>query len=79
MRGLALYQKTRQIRDASRSVERIRNPTGETELRYKVKKYIETTYPYVIISAGLGENQTTAFIRMGTRRRATRRSSPMWS
>ncbi|MFM7981892.1 MAG: hypothetical protein ACKPKO_21490, partial [Candidatus Fonsibacter sp.] len=31
----------------------IRNPTGETKLHYKVKKKnIETTYPYVIISAG---------------------------
>ena len=41
----------------------IRNPTGETKLHYKVKKHDETTYPYVIISAGLGENQTADFIR----------------
>ncbi|MFM7982869.1 MAG: Bro-N domain-containing protein, partial [Candidatus Fonsibacter sp.] len=46
------------------AIELIRNPTGETKLHYKVKKHIETTYPYVIISAGLGENQTTDFIRM---------------
>ena len=31
---------------------RIRNPTGETKMHYKVKKHIETTNPYVIISAG---------------------------
>ena len=57
----------------------IRNPTGETKLHYKVKKHDETTYPYVIISAGLVENQTADFIRMATRRRATRRGSPIWS
>ena len=34
------------------AIQRIRNPTGETELYYKAKKHIETTYPYVIISAG---------------------------
>ena len=43
------------------AVERIRHPTGKTKLHYN----IETTYPYVIISAGMGENQTTDFIRMG--------------
>ena len=46
------------------TIERIRNPTGETKLHYKLKKHIETTYSYVIISTGLGENQTTDFIRM---------------
>ena len=46
------------------AIERIKNPTGERKLHYKVKKHIETTYPYVIISAGLGEHQTTDFIRM---------------
>ncbi|MFM7987048.1 MAG: Bro-N domain-containing protein, partial [Candidatus Fonsibacter sp.] len=43
---------------------RIQYPTGESKVHYKVKKHIETTYPHVIISAGLGENQTTDFIRM---------------
>ncbi|MFM7985168.1 MAG: Bro-N domain-containing protein, partial [Candidatus Fonsibacter sp.] len=45
------------------AIQRIRNPTGKTKLHYKVKKHIETTYPYAIISAGLGENKTTDVIR----------------
>ena len=58
------------------TIERIRNPTGETELHYKVKKHIETTYPYVIISAGLGENQTTAFIRMDSKAKGYTKGQP---
>ena len=58
------------------AIERIRNPTGETELHYKVKKHIETTYPYVIISAGLGENQTTAFIRMDSKAKGYTKGQP---
>ena len=27
------------------AIQRIQNPTGETELRYKVNKHSETTYP----------------------------------
>ena len=49
------------------ALQRIQNPTVERKLHYKVKKYIEKTYPYVIISAGLGENQTTDFIRMDSK------------
>jgi len=58
------------------AIERIRNPTGETKLHYKVKKHIETTYPYVIISAGLGENQTTAFIRMDSKAKGYTKGQP---
>ena len=63
------------------TIERIRNPTGETKLHYKVKKHIETTYPYVIISAGLGENQTTDFIRMDSKAKGYTkgRGSQIWS
>ena len=61
------------------AIQRIRNPTGETELHYKVKKHIETTYPYVIISAGLGENQTTDFIRMDSKAKGYTRGNPIWS
>ncbi len=55
---------------------RIHNPTGETKLHYKVKKHIETTYPYVIISAGLGENQTTDFIRMDNTEKGYTKGQP---
>ena len=58
------------------AIQRIRNPTGETELHYKVKKHIETTYPYVIISAGLGENQTTDFIRMDSKAKGYTKGQP---
>ena len=58
------------------AIQRIRNPTGETELHYKVKKHIETTYPYVIISAGLGENQTTDFIRMDSKAKGYKKGQP---
>ncbi|MFM7984187.1 MAG: Bro-N domain-containing protein, partial [Candidatus Fonsibacter sp.] len=49
---------------AAAALQIIQNPTGERKLHYKVNKYIEKTYPDVITSAGLGENQTTDFIRM---------------
>ncbi|MFM7989884.1 MAG: Bro-N domain-containing protein [Candidatus Fonsibacter sp.] len=39
---------------AAAALQRNYNPTGERKLHYKVKKYIEKTYPDVIISAGLG-------------------------
>ena len=58
------------------AIQRIRNPTGETELHYQVKKYIEKTYPYVIISAGLGENQTTDFIRMDSKAKGYTKGQP---
>ena len=58
------------------AIQRIQNPTGETKLHYKVKKYIETTYPYVIISAGLGENQTTPFIRMDSKAKGYTKGQP---
>ena len=58
------------------AIQRIQNPTGETELHYKVKKHIETTYPYVIISAGLGENQTTDFIRMDSKAKGYTKGQP---
>ncbi|MFM7985150.1 MAG: hypothetical protein ACKPKO_38110 [Candidatus Fonsibacter sp.] len=61
------------------TIQRIQNPTGERKLRYKLKKYIERTYPYVVISAGLGENQTTDFISMDSKARATHRGNPIWS
>ena len=57
----------------------IQNLTGETKMNYKVKKRIETTYPYVIISAGLGENQTTDFIRMDSKAKGYTRGNPIWS
>ncbi|MFM7983009.1 MAG: Bro-N domain-containing protein, partial [Candidatus Fonsibacter sp.] len=41
------------------AIQRTHSPTGERKLHYNVKKHIETTYPHVVISAGLGENQTT--------------------
>ena len=41
-----------------------------------MKKYIETTYPYVIISAGLGENQTTPFIRMDSKAKGYTKGQP---
>jgi len=58
------------------AIQRIRNPTGERELHYRVKKYIEKTYPYVIISAGLGENQTTDFIRMDSKAKGYTKGQP---
>ena len=41
-----------------------------------MKKHIETTYPYVIISAGLGENQTTDFIRMDSKAKGYTQGQP---
>jgi hypothetical protein len=58
------------------AIHSIQNPTGETKLHYNVKKYIETTYPYVIISAGLGENQTTAFIRVDSKAKGYTKGQP---
>ena len=55
---------------------RIQNPTGETKLHYEVKKHLETTYPYAIISAGLGENQTTDFIRMDNNAKGYTKGQP---
>ena len=46
------------------AIEEIQNPTGGAGLRYEVKRHIERTYAYAIISAGPGENQTTEFIRV---------------
>ena len=61
------------------AIQRIRNPTGETKLHYKVKKHIETTYPYVIISAGPGMNQTTDLIRMDNQAKGYTKGQPIWS
>ncbi|MFM7985386.1 MAG: Bro-N domain-containing protein [Candidatus Fonsibacter sp.] len=58
------------------AIERIRNPTGETKLHYKVKKHIETTYPHIISSAGLGENQTTDFICMDNKAEGYTKGQP---
>ncbi len=58
------------------ALQRIQNPTGERKLHYKVKKYIEKFYPYVIISAGLGENQTTDFIRMDSKAKGYTKGQP---
>ena len=49
------------------AVERIRNLTGETKLHYKVKNHIEKTYRYVIISAELGKNHKTDFMRINNK------------
>ena len=58
------------------AIQRIQNPTGERKLHYKVKKHIETTYPHVIIAAGLGENQTTDFIRMDSKAKGYAKGQP---
>ena len=42
----------------------------------KVKKHIKTTYPYVVISAGLGENPMTDFIRMDNNAKGYTKGQP---
>ena len=61
------------------AIQRIQNPTGKTKLHYRAQKHIKTTYPYVIISAGLGVNQTTDFIRMDSKAKGYTRGNPIWS
>ena len=41
--GLPSSRKHGRYETPSATIERIRNPKGETELHYKVKKHIETT------------------------------------
>ncbi len=56
---LPQIRKTGSYMSHDDAVNKIKNPTGETKLHYKVKSYIARKYPHVIISAGQGENQTT--------------------
>ncbi|MFM7990028.1 MAG: Bro-N domain-containing protein, partial [Candidatus Fonsibacter sp.] len=44
--------------------DRVKSPKGENKLHYEVVDHIKLIYKDVIISAGLGENQLTNYMRM---------------
>ena len=47
----------------------VNKPKGESKLHYDVVSYIRRKYPDVIISAGLGENQVTEFMRLDSQKK----------
>jgi prophage antirepressor-like protein len=73
---LPQIRKTGSYMSHDEAVNKIRNPTGETKLHYKVKAYIARKYPNVIISAGQGENQTTEFQRMDAKAKGYTKGEP---
>ena len=73
---LPQIRKTGSYMSHDETVHKIRNPTGETKLHYKVKSYIARKYPNVIISAGQGENQTTEFQRMDAKAKGYTKGEP---
>ena len=73
---LPQIRKTGSYMSHEDAVNKIKNPTGETKLHYKVKSYIARKYPHVIISAGQGENQTTEFQRMDAKAKGYTKGEP---
>ena len=73
---LPQIRKTGSYMSHDEAVNKIRSPTGETKLHYKVKAYIARKYPNVIISAGQGENQTTEFQRMDAKAKGYTKGEP---
>ena len=73
---LPQIRKTGSYMSHDEAVNKIRNPTGETKLHYKVKAYIARKYPNVIIAAGQGENQTTEFQRMDAKAKGYTKGEP---
>ena len=73
---LPQIRKTGSYMSHDQAINKIKNPTGETKLHYKVKSYIARKYPHVIISAGQGENQTTEFQRMDAKAKGYTKGEP---
>ena len=62
--------------DQEEALRRIRNARGETKLHYGVVSYIRQNYPHVVISAGLGECQSTHFTRMDSKLKGYTKGEP---
>ena len=52
------------------------NPRGENALHYRVVDHINKTDPDVIIIPGLGENQTTSYLRLDSKRKGYQAGQP---
>ena len=50
--------------DESKAKLVVNSPTGERALHYDIVKYIRKTYPNVILTSSLGENQITHLTRL---------------
>ena len=50
--------------DESKAKLIVNNPTGESALHYDIVKYLRKTYPNVILTSSLGENQITHLTRL---------------
>ncbi|MFM7982294.1 MAG: hypothetical protein ACKPKO_23540 [Candidatus Fonsibacter sp.] len=56
--------------------DRVNSPKGENKLHYEVVEHIKIIYKDVIISAILGENQLTNYMRMDTSKKGYTKGKP---
>ena len=62
--------------DESKAKLIVNNPTGERALHYEIVKYISKTYPNVILTGSLSENQITHSTRLNSYHKGYRRGTP---
>ena len=62
--------------DESKAKLIVNNPTGERALHYDIVKYIRKTYPNVILTSSLGENQITHLTRLDSYHKGYQRGTP---
>ena len=78
-----LYDERRNIEkwglidnDESKAKLIVNNPTRERALHYDIVKYIRKTYPNVILTSSLGENQITHLTRLDSYHKGYQRGTP---
>jgi prophage antirepressor-like protein len=62
--------------DESKAKLIVNSPTGERALHYDIVKYIRKTYPNVILTSSLGENQITHLTRLDSYHKGYQRGTP---
>ena len=62
--------------DGSKAKLIVNSPTGERALDYDILTYIRKTYPNVILTSSLGENQITHLTRLDSYHKGYQRGTP---